>query len=170
MAKAVGDRLIINSDLLHNHIANCPRCQRRLSGYSQVSLGLTLIKSQPHQPDLLSRANCLAVKYLKRSLRDTPKANILKQAKPRPTWLERCSRYTHSIGNAAACFAILLLLRAGIFSSMGQLQNKGTNAVNQYYRHHLGDDAEVLFSSAKDQKNIHSLNQQTPLESRRETS
>ena len=141
-------QLSIRARWIQEHIAKCPRCQRRLSGYSRAALALSLIKSQSHELDLLSRANARAISVLRRDIREVPKAEKLRQVQPEPNWFQRCRRYTHSLGHAAACAAILLLMRMGIFSSMETFQAKGEEAVRRYYAHRLGDEiADDLFAS-----------------------
>jgi anti-sigma factor RsiW len=143
LAEAVRSRLFEETDWISRHIAHCPRCCRRLAGFSRVQLAFMLLKSQPHGLGLLREANHRALGMLKHSLREAPKADTLRQAQPEPKWHQRCVRYTRSIGNAAACLAILMLMKAGIFSSMEKFQDEGQKAVQQYYRHHLGKDSPV---------------------------
>jgi hypothetical protein len=64
---------------IQNHIATCPRCQRRLARLGKVELAITLLKSRPHGLDLLMRANTQAIGVLKHSLRATTKAEYLRQ-------------------------------------------------------------------------------------------
>ena len=58
---AIKSRLGIEADWAQNHIANCPRCQQRLASLGKVNLALSVIKNQPHNLDLLSRANTQAI-------------------------------------------------------------------------------------------------------------
>jgi hypothetical protein len=81
------------ANCLNNHIIHCPRCQRRLISCSKVNLALSFIKSQPHNLDLLMRANAQAVAVLKHTLREEPKAQELKRKLPEPKLLERCGKY-----------------------------------------------------------------------------
>ncbi|MBN1456380.1 MAG: hypothetical protein JW912_00830 [Sedimentisphaerales bacterium] len=122
---------------LQNHIANCPRCQRRLSVYGKVEVAMSLLKTQPHELDLLTRANTQALKMLKHGLRFAPKADKLKQKRPQPIWILRYSGFSQSIVNAAACVTILVLLKAGVFSSMDNVQQNGSTAVKGYYSKYL---------------------------------
>jgi anti-sigma factor RsiW len=144
LADAVGRRFDGISNRLQKHIANCPRCRRRLAGYNRVSLAMFLMKTQPHRLDLLTRANSQAIKYLKNKLKESPRAEVLRQMQPGPSWLQRCGRYTHSIGQAAACFAALLLMRIGIFSSIDKFQSEGEKVVRQYYSRNLGEDNPLM--------------------------
>ena len=132
--------LTADVDWIQNHIANCPRCQRRFSSIGKVNLALSIVKSQPHNLDLLMRANAQAIGVLKHSLRRAPKAQKLKAMLPEPKLLEKWGKYAHSAVNAAACIAILLLMKIGIFSSMDKFQTQGQKIVKQYYASQIGED------------------------------
>jgi len=146
--KAIGSRFSADAQWVQKHIANCPRCQRRLASVGKVNLALSIIKSQPHNLDLLMRANAQAIGVLKHSLREAPKAKKLKATRPEPKLLERWRKYAHPSVNAAACIAILLLMKIGVFSSMDKFQTEGQKIVKQYYASHVGQDlADELFSA-----------------------
>ena len=138
--KTIGGRFGPDAGWIQNHIANCPRCRRRLSAVGKVNLALSIIKSQPHKLDLLMRANTQAVGALKHSLRQAPKALKLKVCLPEPNQLEKWGRYAHTVANVAACIVILLLMKIGVFSSMGKFQTEGKKAIEQYYASHVGKD------------------------------
>jgi len=140
LAESIASRIAAQPDWIARHITDCPKCRRRLSGFNRVSLALWLMKSRPHRLDLLSRANSQAIGVLGRSLRSLPKADRLRAARPAPKPAERCARYTSAVANAAACAAMLLLMRLGVFSSMVKFQDAGEQAVKQYYAQHLGED------------------------------
>lgn len=129
-----------DADWLNNHIINCPRCQRRLVSCGKVNLALSFMKSQPHNLDLLKRANAQTIAVLKHSLRHEPKARELKTKLTEPGLFERCSKYGHSLANLAACVLILLLMKIGVFSSMDNFQNQGQKVIRQYYSRHIGED------------------------------
>ena len=132
---------------IQGHIANCPKCQRRLASIGKVNLALSVIKSQPHKLDLLSRANSQAIGVLKHSLRNAPRAQKLKTLRPEPKFLESLGKYKYSIGNTAACIAIIFLMKIGIFSSMARFQSDGQKIVKQYYADNLGQEiADEIFS------------------------
>ena len=146
--KAISGRFGFDADWVENHIANCTRCQRRLISIGKVNLALSIMKSQPHKLDLLMRANTQAIGVLKHSLREAPKARKLRAMLPEPKLLERCSKYTHSAANAAACIAILFLMKTAIFSSMDKFQTEGKKVVKQYYASQVGKDlADEIFSA-----------------------
>ena len=131
---------------LNEHIKHCPRCQKRLIYYSKVNLALSFMKNKPHELDLLMRANTQTIAVLKHSLRRQPKAQELEKKLPEPKMIERYSKYGRSIANIAACFVILLLMKIGVFSSMGQFQNQGQRVMKQYYARQAGEDlAEEVF-------------------------
>jgi len=118
---------------VQQHIASCPKCRSRLLWASRVGVALQLIKSQPHSLDLLAQANQKAVSVLKHSLRYSDKAQKLKAAMPQPTIFERLRKYRSAAANLAACVTILLLMKAGMFSSTRKFQNDGNNALRHYY-------------------------------------
>jgi len=140
LARALARHINPESPWLQNHIANCPRCQRRLSVYGRVEVAISLLKTQPHQIDLLTRANTQAIKMLKHGLRFAPKADKLKQKRPQPAWILRYSGFSRSVVNAAACVMILVLLKMGVFSSMDNARQNGRAAVRGYYAKHLDQD------------------------------
>lgn len=137
---AANSRFGLEANWVQKHIAQCPNCTRRLAAVGRVSLALSTIKAQPHKNDLLMRANTQAVGVLKHSLRQAPKAGKLKKALPKPRLLERCRSYGHSFANLAACLAILLLMKVGVFSSADRFQSEGEKVVEHYYASQLGED------------------------------
>jgi len=144
--RIVNSSLGLDTGWAQKHIANCPRCQSRIVGISKVELALSLVKSQRHDLDLLMRANAQAIGVLKHGLRQTPKAEKLKSTLPEPTLSERFSKYKHSAANVAACLAILLLMKIGIFSSMDKFQSRSQEVLKQYYARHIGQDlADEIF-------------------------
>jgi hypothetical protein len=135
-----------DSGWVQRHIATCPKCRNRLLLSSRVDVALQLIKSQPHSLDLLAQANCKAVSVLKHSLRFSARAQMLKEALPEPTIFERLHKYRTAAANVAACVAILLLAKAGMFSSTKKFQNDGKNALRHYYASRVGDEiADEIF-------------------------
>ena len=141
-----GHFIVFNTRWAREHIAKCPRCRNRLSGFSKVATGLSLLRTQPHAISLLSRANQQAIGVLRRDVRELPKALALKSAQPGPSLLARIARCTSGLGNAAACLAILILMRAEVFASMDKIQKDGRKATRQIYANSLGDDmADEIF-------------------------
>lgn len=146
--KAIGSRVGLNAGWIQSHIANCPRCQRRLAFVGKVNLALSIIKSQPHNLDLLMRANAQAISVLKHSLRNDTKAQKLKAILPEPKLLEKCIKYKQPVANAAACLLILLLMKVGVFTSMDKFQTEGEKIVKQYYASRIGEEmANEIFSA-----------------------
>ncbi|NIA17097.1 MAG: hypothetical protein GWO86_01995 [Planctomycetes bacterium] len=137
---AVAQRLKPNADWLQSHIAGCPRCQRRLASAGRVELALLLIKSQTHQSDLLARANSQAIGVLKHSLRDSPKAEKLRNKLPALSFTEKYGKYAKPAANYAACVAVIFLMKTNIFSSIVKYEKGGEKAIQQYYAKHLGED------------------------------
>jgi hypothetical protein len=114
----------------------------------KVELAISLLKSQPHNLDLLMRANTQAIGVLKHSLRATTRAEHLRNARPEPSILERCSRYRHSFANAAACIAIAVLMKNNIFLSAKTFESKGRKAMEHYYASQAGEDiARDIFTT-----------------------
>lgn len=131
---------------LASHISSCPRCRRRLVSLGKVNLALSLMKARPHSLDLLMRANEQAISVLKHGLRAEPQAARLKTTLPEPKLAERCGRYGPSVGHWAACVAVLLLMKMGVFSSMDTFQTEGQEVIRQYYARQVGQDlAEDVF-------------------------
>ncbi|HNY80793.1 MAG: hypothetical protein RBS72_15070 [Sedimentisphaerales bacterium] len=145
-ATALSRRLGPEAGWVRRHVAVCPRCRKRLAGLRNVEMALSLVRSQPHSLDLLSRANAHAIKMLQHGLRQAPKARELERSRPEPSLVEQFGQYRHSAVNVAACIAILLLTRAGVFGSLDKARTGGQKAVRQYYASHVGNDlAEEVF-------------------------
>ncbi|MGA2070921.1 MAG: hypothetical protein ABSG97_06190 [Sedimentisphaerales bacterium] len=133
---------------IQNHIVSCPRCQRRLSRLGNVELAMTLLKSQPHNLDLLMRANTQAIGVLKHCLRTTAEAERLRNIRPDLSIIERCSRYKHSSANVAACIVIAILMKSGTFSSAKMFETKSQKAMEHYYASNAGEDiARDIFTT-----------------------
>ena len=133
---------------IKNHIANCPRCQRRLARLGKVELAISLLKSRPHGLDLLKRANTQAISVLRHSLRTTTQAEYLRNIRPEPGIFERCSKYKHSFANAAACIVIAVLMKNSTFYSAKTFETKGQKTVEHYYASQAGEDlAREIFGS-----------------------
>ena len=140
--------LRLDSEWVQSHIANCPRCQKRLARTSKVNIAIMLIKNQPHKLDLLSRANEKTVAVLQHSIRNSSKADRLKKALPKPTVFTRLSRYRYAAANIAACVAILLMIKTGIFPSVERFQNDSKGALKYYYTVQAGEEvADEIFPS-----------------------
>jgi hypothetical protein len=123
-----------------DHIAHCPRCQRRLASLGRVHLALTLIKTQTHSPSLLKNANTMAISVLSKKLRNCPHAIKLKNIQVKPGFFAKTARIRSSLLNAAACLIILVLLKIGIFSSMETFQTRSKQVLKEYYVKNIGDD------------------------------
>ncbi|MBN2136815.1 MAG: hypothetical protein JW720_03330 [Sedimentisphaerales bacterium] len=148
LCEAVNSRFGLEAKWVHEHVAVCPKCSRRLAAIGRVNLAISAVKTQPHSTELLMHANTQAISVLKHSLRDAPGAQKLKKTLPRPGLMTMCRRYTHATTNLAACIAILVLMKVGIFSSIGDVQAGGQEAVEQYYAIHAGQDlADDIFTT-----------------------
>lgn len=120
-----------------DHIAHCPRCQRRLALNNRVEIGLCLLRSEPHNPDLLARVNQSVLNVLKLSLRNAPAAGHLRQVRPEPMWFEQHRPILERALNVAACLFIAVILRVGIFSDFHHVQRDGTKVLHKYYANNL---------------------------------
>jgi hypothetical protein len=147
LQRAIAARVNLDTGWLAEHIAACPRCQKRLGNYGRVDLAMTLLKSQPHTLNLLAKANTQTINVLKHSLREAPKAEVLKAAKPELSIFEKGRRRAQPILNAAACIMIIALSKAGIFTSIENSQKSGSIAARNYYAMHVGNEmADDIFS------------------------
>ena len=140
LSKWVGAPLRVQAGWIENHMASCPRCQRRLAALGRVSAALSVLKNQPHSLELLQRANAQAIGRLKNSVREVPRAQSLRRALPQLTLWEKWHCYLQPAANLAACFTILLLMKIGVFSSMETLQKEGQKVVREHYHQSLGED------------------------------
>jgi len=140
LSESMLERLGPEAPWVQRHVAQCPRCQKRLAAFGKVDLALSFIKSQPHRLDLVTRANAAAVRMLNHELREAAETTKLEQAKGQSDLLERYSRYRNPLINLAACVAILFLTKAGIFSSFNHAHDRGQAALRQYYATQAGED------------------------------
>ena len=119
----------------------------------KVDLAFSLVKTQPHKLDLLSRANTRAIAVLKHSLRGDPEASDLKTKLPEPKLLEMFRGCGRSVANVAACVAILALMKIGVLSSMNQFHSTGQKSMKQYYANRIGEDlADEVFAKDPEQR------------------
>jgi shikimate kinase len=92
------------------------------------------------------RANLQTINVLKHSLRRAQRAEKLKALRTELKFPEKYGRYSSSALNVAACMAILILMKIGVFSSMNTFQNQGQKVIEKYYVNRIGDDlAEDIF-------------------------
>jgi len=136
----LADSFTLDRHWVRNHVANCPRCQRRIMLLGKVELAMSLLKSQPHRLDLLMRANTQAIGVLKHALRTTPKAEMLRNIRPEPGIIEKLSKYKRSLINAAACIAIAVLMKTSVFSSGQTFERQANKAMEHYYASNAGED------------------------------
>ncbi|MBN2019917.1 MAG: hypothetical protein JW749_06810 [Sedimentisphaerales bacterium] len=148
ISRKLADYLSLDRSWIHNHIASCPRCQKRLAHVGKVELAISLLKSQPHGLDLLMRANTQAISVLKHCLRTLPKADKLRNVRPELSIFERCARYKSAIVNVAACIFIAVIMKAGTFQSARRFETSGRKTIEHYYTANAGEDiARDIFSS-----------------------
>lgn len=140
LAASLCHRLGPEARWVQRHTANCPRCQRRIAAVNRVELALAIVKSQPYHIDLLKQANAHAIGVLKHSLREASQADTLRNSRPEPSFIERSGRYRYRLGNVAACLAIVVLTRTGLFSSLERVNARGKECMRQYYAAQAGED------------------------------
>lgn len=134
------DRLGGPIERLQEHATHCPRCRQRLLGVHRLQMGLTLMRTQVHGHDLLMRANRRAIAAMSYTVRDLPQAEVLRHAQPKFPWRQRMARYGQGLTHAAACLAVMLCLRLGIFQSVAKLQEGGQRMAQEYQANHFGDE------------------------------
>ena len=146
--QAINSRFGLEAGWVQNHISQCPRCRERLASIGRVNLAFSLLRSQPHGIDLLMRANSRAISVLKHSLRYSLKAEKLKKIKPEPKLLDKLGKYQGPLVNAAACIAILLLMKVGFMNSAEKVQDQGRSILKGYYARQVGQEmADEIFTS-----------------------
>ena len=124
-------------ECLSDHVAECPRCQRRLAVVNRVELGLTLMNTQPLEIGLLSRANNQALGVLKHSLRYAPKSAFLRNAKSDTHRLEKIRPGLERALNAAACVFVVLMIKTGVSNSLLDYKEQGEAVIHNYYARNL---------------------------------
>ena len=127
---------------LGDHVAECPRCQKRLATVNRVELGLMLIKSQPQQIGLLSRANRQALDGLKHSLRHAPKSVILRGVNSDMNRLEKMRPGLERLLNAAAWVFLVLVIKTGVSNSLLNYREQGETVIHNYYARNL--DSQIF--------------------------
>jgi hypothetical protein len=139
------------AERFQDHVAHCPRCQRRLALNNRVEIGLCLLRSEPHSTDLLARVNQSALNVLKLSLRNAPAAGPLRQARPEPLWFDAHRPLIERILNVAACLFIAILIRVGIFSDFNHVKQDGTKVLQKYYANNLDPGlCREIFGDSRD--------------------
>lgn len=123
---------------LNEHIANCPKCRRRLAGQNRVELALMLMKTQPQSLHLLAKANAKTLGVLKHSLREAPKSESLRRSRPDTGRFEKMRPGMERVANTAACFFVVLMIKTGLTNSLADYQNQGETAIHNYYARNLG--------------------------------
>ena len=140
LTQTLNERLGLSASI-RRHLAVCPRCRSLAMGTRRLALGMSLLKSHAHAGDLHLRANRRTIAVLNEHLRTMPEAEKLRHPKHRPTFAQRIGRYTQPVGHAAACLAILLLVRAGIFNAFATVEDEANQVVQRYYAPYLDDDS-----------------------------
>ncbi|MHC4385692.1 MAG: hypothetical protein ACYTEU_05095 [Planctomycetota bacterium] len=132
---------------LSNHIAECPRCQRRLTALNRVEIGFMLVRTQALDIGLLAKANTQAVNVLKNSLRNSPKSAVLRSAKADLSRLEKMRPGFERVLGAAACVFIVLMIKTGVSHSLLDYQEQGEAVIKNYYARNLDDQLfDEIFS------------------------
>lgn len=145
--KIIASFINFDAAWVQNHIVNCPKCQKRFASVGRVYLALSLLKSKPHQLDLLKQANIQTIDTLAHSVRGHHKAEKLKTTRPEPKFIEKLSPLKSSLANTAACVAILFFAKTGFFNSMEKFQVDSQKAIENYYEKQVGEDlSNEIFS------------------------
>ncbi len=128
---------------LDDHVAGCPKCQRRLATVNRVEVALMLMKSQPYEMGLLARANNKALDVLTHSLRFGPKSTLLRQARSDTNCIEKARPFIEKVLNVAACLFIVVMIKSGVSHSLLDYKQRGEAVIHNYYARNLDDQ---LFS------------------------
>ena len=122
---------------LDDHVAECPKCQRRLATVNRVEVALMLMKSQPYEMGLLARANNKALDVLTHSLRNAPKSAILRMAKSDTSRLEKAYPLIERVLNVAACLFVVVMIKSGVSHSLLDYKEQGEAVIHNYYARNL---------------------------------
>jgi hypothetical protein len=122
---------------LNDHVAGCPRCQRRLAMVNRVEVALMLMKAEPYQMGLLARANNKALDVLTHSLRFAPKSDLLRQAKSDTHRIEKVRPILEKMLNVAACLFVVIMIKTGISHSLSDYKEQGEAVIHNYYARNL---------------------------------
>lgn len=122
---------------LSDHVAHCPRCQKRLAIVNRVEVALMLVKTQPQTSGLLASANNRALNVLKHSLRHAPQADVLRDVKSDIHRLEKMRPVMERVMNIAACIFIVLMIKTGMTSSLLNYKAQGEAVIENYYAGNL---------------------------------
>jgi len=122
---------------LIEHMANCPRCRKRLGLASRLEIALAMIKSQPHHIDLLQRANTQTLAVFAHALRYAPKSQTLRISRPEPILAVKNRSLIDRLLNIAACLFVVLMMRSGIFHSLTSYKEQSEAVIHNYYARNL---------------------------------
>ena len=122
---------------LDDHVAECPKCQRRLAVLNRVEVALMLTKSQPYEMGLLARANNKALDVLAHSLRFAPKSTLLRQARSDTNRIEKARPLIERVLNVAACLFIIVMIKTGVSRSLLDYKQQGEAVIHNYYARNL---------------------------------
>ena len=122
---------------LDHHIAHCPKCQQRLATTNRIEAALMLTKTQSQPTDLLAQANTRVLNNLSNVLRQDPKSDNLKVARPETNRIEKMRPILERVLNTAACLFIICLIKTGMTSSFLDYRDQGQTAIENYYARNL---------------------------------
>ncbi|MEN8128241.1 MAG: hypothetical protein ABFR90_10635 [Planctomycetota bacterium] len=122
---------------LSDHVAECPKCQKRLAAINRIEIALMLMKSQPCKMGLLARANNKTLDVLTHSLRFGAKSTLLRQAVPDTNRLEKARPFIEKILNMAACLFVIVMIKSGISNSLLDYKEQGQAVIHNYYARNL---------------------------------
>ena len=134
---------------LDDHVADCPKCRKRLLRVNRVEVALMLMKSQPYEMGLLARANNKALDVLTHSLRFAPKSTLLRQAKSDTNRIEKARPFIERVLNVAACLFIIIMIKTGVSNSLLDYKRQGEAVIQNYYARNLDEQLfNEIFSEA----------------------
>lgn len=133
---------------LNDHVAYCPRCQRRLAIVNRVEIAMMLMKTQPQDLGLLARANSKALDTLKHSLRNAPQSAALRTIQVNQSRFEKFRPGLERVLNVAACVFVVIMIKTGVSNSLLDYKEQGENVIHNYYARNLDRQMfDEIFSS-----------------------
>lgn len=127
---------------LNDHVAYCPRCQRRLAIVNRVEIAMMLLKTQSQDIDLLARANSKALDAMKHSLRNAPQSAMLRTTQVGQNRFEKNHPGLERALNFAACVFVLVMIKTGVSNSLLDYKRQGEDVILNYYARNL--DSQML--------------------------
>ncbi len=125
---------------MQRHVDACPRCRARLDGAGRLQASLLMLRTQPHSESLLMQANRHAIAALHHDVRALPQTAALRIARPRPPLMLRLAGRMHHLAQAAACLAVLLLMRVDLASPLNKFHDDARANYQNHRAQQLDED------------------------------